>query len=287
MLAEAAPDTGTYLLEQRFRYEYATPAHRLRHRLFVVPRAVHGNQHRLDHGLEVSGSPARVAHGTDSFGNHVVDVRAGVVRDWIEFKAWALVGRRVDEGRTALSPAESGDRRLLAATLLTRPDRVLVDAARELEARSRTGARDLDFAERACAWTYEALTYTAGVTGVRTTAIDAVAHRRGVCQDFAHVMLALCRAAGLRARYVSGHLEGEGGSHAWVEVVVEDSSPGLSGRAAAVAFDPTHNRRADRGYITVAVGRDYADVAPTSGTFVGAGPGVLSANKRLSRADSE
>jgi len=52
----------------------------------------------------------------------------------------------------------------------------------------------------------------------------------------------------------------------------------------AVAFDPTHNRRAERGYLTVAVGRDYADVAPTSGTFEGTGPGVLSARKRLSPA---
>jgi transglutaminase-like putative cysteine protease len=52
----------------------------------------------------------------------------------------------------------------------------------------------------------------------------------------------------------------------------------------AVAFDPTHDRRADRGYFTVAVGRDYADVAPTSGTFEGADPGVLSVRKRLAPA---
>ncbi len=66
------------------------------------------------------------------------------------------------------------------------------------------------------------LTYEFGVTGVHTTAADAVAGGRGVCQDYADIMLALCRAAGLPARYVSGHLVGEGGSHAWVEVVVTD-----------------------------------------------------------------
>jgi transglutaminase-like putative cysteine protease len=97
-------------------------------------------------------------------------------------------------------------------------------------------------------------------------------------------MLALCRAARLRARYVSGHLVGEGGSHAWVEVVARDNSKRDGDRTVAVAFDPTHNRRAERGYLTVAVGRDYADVAPTSGTFEGTGPGVLSARKRLSPA---
>ena len=59
-----------------------------------------------------------------------------------------------------------------------------------------------------------------GVTSVRTTAAQALAGGRGVCQDFAHVMLALCHIVGLPARYVSGHLLGQGGTHAWVEVVV-------------------------------------------------------------------
>jgi len=67
---------------------------------------------------------------------------------------------------------------------------------------------------------------------------------------------------------------------------VADPSDGSAGRMVAVAFDPTHERRAERGYFTVAVGRDYADVAPTSGTFEGSGPGVLSARKRLSVADT-
>ena len=92
-------------------------------------------------------------------------------------------------------------------------------------------------------------------------------------------MLALCRARGASARYVSGHLVGEGGSHAWVEVLVAD--PRRPGQAVAVAFDPTHDRRATTGYLTVAVGRDYADVAPTSGTYQGGGSGVLSGRKRL------
>ena len=134
---------------------------------------------------------------------------------------------------------------------------------------------------RACAWSHQALTYEYGVTNVRTNAATALGGGKGVCQDYAHVMLALCRAAGLPARYVSGHMVGEGGSHAWVEVVVSDPSAQATGRAVAVAFDPTHNRRASQGYFTVAVGRDYDHVAPTSGTFEGAGPSVLSARKRL------
>jgi transglutaminase-like putative cysteine protease len=278
MLTEASPETGTSLLEQRFRYDYAAPVRRLRHRLVVVPRARHAGQHRLDHGLSVLGSPVRVTTGSDGFGNHVVEVRATSVREWIEFKVWALVGERAHDGVATLAPTAAGDTRLLSSTPLTHADAGLAEAAREL---ASTGARGMELAERACAWTHDALTYTPGVTNVYTTAADAAGTRQGVCQDYAHVMLALCRASGFPARYVSGHLVGEGGSHAWVEVVVPASSGGHSGHSVAVAFDPTHNRRARRGYLTVAVGRDYADVAPTSGTFVGTCPGVLTSSKRL------
>jgi transglutaminase-like putative cysteine protease len=114
------------------------------------------------------------------------------------------------------------------------------------------------------------------VTSVATTAAEALAVGRGVCQDSAHVMLALCRAVGLPARYVSGHLLGEGGTHAWVEVVLADAAG-----ARAVAFDPCNGRRAGREYLTVATGRDYTDVAPTSGTYVGAARGTLAATKQV------
>jgi transglutaminase-like putative cysteine protease len=270
----AAAD-GTYLLWQRFRYAYPAPVRRLHHRLVVVPRAVHGHQRRLDHRVTVSGSPVLVSVSTDGFGNHVVEVRAAAVAADIEFEAWALMERDGPGGVTELSPAAVGDRRLLTATPLTRADLLLGDAARQLAA----GGGGIGLAERACSWAHAALTYEYGTTGVHTTAAESVAGGRGVCQDYAHVMLALCRAAGLPARYVSGHLAGEGGSHAWVEAVVVD--PSRPGRAMAVAFDPTHDRRARWGYLTVAVGRDYADVAPTSGTYEGVAGVVLSGRKRL------
>ncbi|MDQ6798193.1 MAG: transglutaminase family protein [Actinomycetota bacterium] len=293
---DGAPDTTIYVLHQRFRYDYETPVHHLRHRLVVVPRAVHGDQRRVDHRVTVTGAPALVSVSLDGFGNHVVDVRATRVDEAIEFEAWALVrrgtgslGRRGEllgpraAGVTTLAPAAVGDRRLLAATDLTRADGILADAADSLgAARSPAGPpRAMELAERVCGWSHRALTYAYGATGVRTSAAEAVAGGRGLCQDYAHVMLAVCRAAGLPARYVSGHLVGEGGSHAWVEVIVADANADGPGRAKAVAFDPTHDRRAGEGYLTVAVGRDYADVAPTSGTFEGAGPGVLTSRKRL------
>jgi transglutaminase-like putative cysteine protease len=80
-------------------------------------------------------------------------------------------------------------------------------------------------------------------------------------------MIAMCRVLGIRARYVSGHMLGEGSTHAWVEVLIEDAEdPSL---LTAIPFDPCHLRIPDLSYITIAVGRDYGDVPPTSGTYSG------------------
>ena len=121
--------------------------------------------------------------------------------------------------------------------------------------------------------------YHHDVTTVRTTADEALAVGAGVCQDYAHVMLALCRLCGLPARYVSGHMVGEGGSHAWVEVLLPPAGGGSP--LEAVAFDPTNDRRAGASYLTVAVGRDYADVAPTHGSYCGPAGGRLTTTKTL------
>jgi transglutaminase-like putative cysteine protease len=124
--------------------------------------------------------------------------------------------------------------------------------------------------------------YTRGVTGVSTTAAEAFALGGGVCQDYAHVMLALCRLCGLPARYVSGHLLGEGATHAWIEVLLPDGDG-----AVAHAFDPTHGVRTGLRHLTVATGRDYADVAPTSGTFRAGPSGALTSRQRVTLMEGE
>lgn len=282
MRAEAivADDAGAFVLEQRFRYSYSAPVRRLRHRLVVVPRAVHGGQRRIDYGLTITGNPVMVTEATDRFGNHLVELRAHAVDEWIEFESWSRVASVGCSGMTTLPGRALSDRDLLDMTPLTTADGVLVAVAMELTAGTPV-ADGVALAERICGWVHQALTYEYGITGVRTTAAEARFLGRGVCQDYAHVMLALCHLVGLPARYVSGHLIGEGGSHAWVEVIVEDRSSGHGGGAVALAFDPTHDRRANAGYLTVAVGRDYDDVAPTSGTYEGPSTGSLSAEKRL------
>lgn len=249
----------------------------------AVPRGRHGSQRRLDHRLEVRGARVRLSRSTDQFDNEVVEIRAGSVAEEIRFDVWALVTGVAGGRSTGTAPVPRSvlrDRRLLGETPLTIADAALADAARSMVSAGRGG---LDLAERICEWTYGALSYGYDFTDVRTPAAAALAGGRGVCQDYAHVMLAVCRAAGMPARYVSGHLVGEGGSHAWVEVIIDRESHGTGAGdgAVAVAFDPTHGRRARKGYLTVGIGRDYSDVAPTSGSFQGTCQGVLRAQKQL------
>jgi Transglutaminase-like superfamily len=106
---------------------------------------------------------------------------------------------------------------------LTRPDSALRAAAAELACSCETGG---DLATAVSNWVYRRMSYGFDRTGLHTTAGEALAAGQGVCQDYAHVMIALCRLLDIPARYVSGHLVGEGGTHAWVEVLMP--GPGQS-----------------------------------------------------------
>ena len=132
---------------------------------------------------------------------------------------------------------------------------------------------------------YRNFAYKTNVTGVSTRATDALKLRAGVCQDFAHVLIALCRCMQIPARYVSGYFlnrhrrRGENeASHAWIEAYI----PGYGW----AAYDPTHDRPADDHYIKVAVGRDYADIRPVSGTYRGAATRELRVTVRVREGSS-
>jgi len=124
-------------------------------------------------------------------------------------------------------------------------------------------------------WIHSKFAYQPGITDVFTPLSRVVAERRGVCQDFAHLMLSVLRTSGLAARYVSGYIEptdpttkdgaeliGAAASHAWVEVALPDGT--------WWALDPTNNQCAGERHVVIAVGRDYHDVAPMRGTYKGA-----------------
>jgi len=261
----------TYVLQQCFRYTYDAPVRDVNQRLVVVPPRRHGNQRRRLHSVTVSAADARSARRRDAAGNIITEFHVPLVPDSVEFVVEAVVDR-VGTGSDVLLPAAVlTDPRLLRPTRLTAADPAIRALAATMASHDR-----LATAERFCGYVHETITYAHGATSVATTAAEALAGGHGVCQDTAHIMIALCRAAALPARYVSGHLLGEGGTHAWVEVVVADAAG-----ARAVAFDPCNGRRAGSDYLTVATGRDYADVAPTSGSYRGTAHGTLTASKRV------
>jgi transglutaminase-like putative cysteine protease len=272
---------ASYVVRQTFRYEYPEPIRDLSHRLVVIPPERFGDQRRLSHTVSVALEGARVENRSDRFGNVVVDVFAPRVADSIDFVAGVSVERRTAEPHR-LPDGWLADGYLLEGSPLTQPDARILRAADDLAAAAEWG---LPLADRINDWVYQSMTYRHGVTGVRTTAAEALALGAGVCQDYAHLMLAVCRACGLPSRYVSGHLVGQGGTHAWVEVVLPTRDG--TGDAIAHAFDPTHASRGGLGYVTVAVGADYSDVAPTSGTYLSGSSGTLTASKRVTLMDVE
>jgi transglutaminase-like putative cysteine protease len=230
------------------------------------------------HRVDVHGAVARRVTRRDARGNTVVRLRAERVERSVQFRVGALLERVLGDGPVQLAASALTDPRLLNATRLTAPDPRLRELAGELGDGTAT---QLELAGRICQAVHSAITYQYGVTSVRTTAADALAAGRGVCQDSAHIMLALCHLLALPARYVSGHLLGQGGTHAWVEVVIPQAD-----HAVAMPFDPCNGVPGSARYLTVATGRDYADVPPTSGTYLGPAGGQLTTDRRLAVLDA-
>jgi transglutaminase-like putative cysteine protease len=128
------------------------------------------------------------------------------------------------------------------------------------------------------------LTYTPNSTKVNTRVLDVLETRCGVCQDYAHLMVGLCRSIGIPARYISGYFLNPSrkpgdieASHAWVEVLL----PGYGWRG----YDPTHRRMPGTNYVKLAVGRDYGDIRPVGGTFRGRGTKEMSVEVHVDSAD--
>ena len=126
---------------------------------------------------------------------------------------------------------------------------------------------------------YTDFTYDPNFTTIATPLADVIRHRRGVCQDFAHLGIGCLRALGLAARYVSGYIEtdpppdqarlvGADASHAWFSVYLP--------QLGWVDFDPTNNQKPIDRHITIAWGRDYSDVTPLKGVIFGSGTHELS-----------
>ena len=157
-------------------------------------------------------------------------------------------------------------------TPYVRVDETVAQLARDIDAPSEDLAA---YFLAAGSFLHRNFNYRPGVTDVRTTVADVISARAGVCQDFAHVLIALARSRGIPARYASGYIFrgvagalGADASHAWAEAYLPPFG--------WVAFDPTNERLVDDGFVLVALGRDYGDVSPTRGLYRGVEAATLS-----------
>lgn len=147
-------------------------------------------------------------------------------------------------------------------TPLTRPGERVMDLLK-LSRKQAEKVQSGSLCERVRVYTaavHESIAYQKGITNVNTTAEEALVLESGVCQDFSHILLSLCREEKIPARYVVGMLMGEGESHAWVEIYDNGRWHG---------FDPTNNVTAEDAHIKISHGRDYQDCSINRGVFTG------------------
>jgi len=142
----------------------------------------------------------------------------------------------------------------------------------------------IEIAQKCNQYIYENFTYTKGITNIETTVDEILAMKKGVCQDFAHVLLQLLRTVGIPSRYVSGYicpnesgLRGEGATHAWVEIYTPTQG--------WLGLDPTNNIWTMDNHIRLSVGKNFYDCTPVKGTFKGLARQTLSVSVSVGYED--
>jgi len=285
------------LLEVRHvtRYQYAASVRESVMELWMQPQRSPG-QRLISFELEIEPT-AQVFSYADSFGNAVYHFDVPQPHDQLEIVAYSAVETQPLEPLP--DALDQGEWNRLRADFVQgdcfeflRPhgfagwNEALAAFARE---RGWEDLRRLDPLSAARALTaaiYDAFEYEQGVTEADSPIEHALEEGSGVCQDFAHIMIAICRHWGLPARYVSGYLftdraedhyrSDPDATHAWVEVFL----PSLRW----VGFDPTNNIPAGDRHVAVAVGRDYGDVPPSRGVYKGEADSQLAVGVSVRRA---
>jgi transglutaminase-like putative cysteine protease len=267
-------------------YQYGEPVSTSHHEARLSPREL-DHQRTVSHRIEITPAPARRRRRFDYFGNRamhfelsephrslevialsVVDVRAPRPWDVKRSPPWEEVRDRLrsDRRRDVVDACEM----TFDSPQVVRTDALAAYAAPSFAA----GAPLLEAVRDLGTRIHRDFTYDAGATNVSTPLSRVLEERRGVCQDFAHVMIGCLRSVGLAGRYVSGYLltrpppgrprlVGADASHAWVATWVPD--------VGWVDFDPTNDLMPRDEHVSIAHGRDFADVTPLRGVILGGG----------------
>jgi transglutaminase-like putative cysteine protease len=283
------------------RYEYAPPVETAQHLAHLKPLAT-DSQRLVSHKLAIDPPPAQRSELPDLYGNtraffaleathdrlvvtaeSVVETFTPVLSPAIARELpWEAVRERFRFRKDATFDAASEF--VFPSPYVPRHDDFTAYARASFEPGRPTFDVAMDLTERM----YRDFDYDADSTEINTPAVEALAQRKGVCQDFAHIMIACFRTMGLPARYVSGYLltqpppgqprlVGADASHAWVSVYLPGESDGdgnADGDGPESAggwadFDPTNGRQPGEDYVTLAIGRDYSDVSPMRGVLHG------------------
>jgi transglutaminase-like putative cysteine protease len=283
-----------YVIRHTSRFAYSAPISESMMEVRMQPR---GDDRQRCLRFELITQPrARVFAYQDSLGNvvHHFDIPSRHSRLWITADAIVdmspmpfIPDSLPDTTWEALDAlAASGEQwHWLQSSHFARETPLLVELAHELQ--WRRDADPLTLMRRLTSALFHTFTYAQSETRVDSPIDDALKARGGVCQDLAHIMIALARRIGIPCRYVSGYLSTssechdrstEGATHAWAEAYLPE--------LGWVGFDPTNNLLAFERHIRAAVGRDYADVPPTRGVFRGEAGSELSVLVTVSLADS-
>lgn len=281
-----------YRLRHATIYEYAEPVLLGTHFMHLSPRPRPG-QFVREYQLDIAPNPDNRRNEVDHFGNLTTTVSLTSPHKQFTVELSATVDV---EQPTPPSPATTPSFEHIVSVGQTRADIAEYTLSSPLAATSieladyastsfpagtpiLTGL--IDFNRRV----FQDMAYKPGVTNTATTAVQVLKSRAGVCQDYAHLMIAALRGIGLPARYVSGYLRtlplagqvkrrGADQSHAWVSAWTGDYS-------GWVDFDPTNNLVVSDEHVTLAWGRDFQDVSPLRGIILGGGRHLLRVNVDL------
>jgi transglutaminase-like putative cysteine protease len=278
-------DGSELIVTHRTVTHYAARVEVAYHCAYLIPRQ-DGRQRVLDAHLTIDPAPSQCADTRDSFGNVRTDFALYVPHETlvVDIRSRIAIAPRsgpLNPGASApWEEVASGLRYALDSSfnpasefVFASPYVPLLTALRDYAQPSFPPGRSyLAAAAALMARVHRDFTYEPGVTEIDTPLIEAFQLRRGVCQDFAHLMLGMLRSLGLPARYVSGYLQtqpppgqarllGADASHAWISIWC----PILGW----VDLDPTNDVVPDASHVTVAVGRDYGDVVPLRGVIQG------------------
>jgi transglutaminase-like putative cysteine protease len=279
-----------YQVRHLTAYSYDLTVESAKLALRVTPRDDAG-QHRVKHTLNISPQPASIVLERDFYGNVVNIVVIDTPHKELSIEATSLV----DVMRPAVSTAPGMAWKAVAADALSRRDlspaapahflfaseriQLSADVTRYARNSFPAGRGIIEASRDLMRRIRKEFAYEPEATEISTPLAQAFSERRGVCQDFAHIMIAGLRGLGLPAAYVSGYirtvpppgakrLEGADATHAWVSVWCGANDGWLG-------FDPTNAIDVANDHIALAVGRDFSDVSPVYGVFVGAGANEL------------